>query len=94
LKSLVVSAHIDMQGDFDETLHEGWITEGSLDISGVRAETYPEGVVMDNVQGRVKVKRKKGIDITAENIKGKSIKHRFNFPGKSLERERRTLWST
>ena len=59
LKSLVVSAHIDMHGDFDETLHEGWIADGSLDLAGVRAETYPEGVVMDNVQGRVTVKRRK-----------------------------------
>jgi uncharacterized protein involved in outer membrane biogenesis len=84
LKSLVVSAHIDMHGDFDETLHEGWITDGSLDISGVRAETYPEGVVMDNVQGRVRVKRKKGIDITAENIKGQVNQAPVQLSGKIL----------
>ena len=84
LKSLVVWAHIDMQGDFDETLHEGWITDGSLDISGVRAETYPEGVVMDNVQGRVTVKRKKGIDITAENIKGQVNQAPVQLSGKIL----------
>jgi hypothetical protein len=84
LNSLVVSAHIDMHGDFDETLHEGWITDGSLDISGVRAETYPEGVVMDNVQGRVTVKRKKGIDITAENIKGQVNQAPVQLSGKIL----------
>ena len=43
LKTLVVSADIDMRADFDESRQDGWIADGSLVFSGVRAETYPGG---------------------------------------------------
>jgi len=37
-------ANMDMRGDFDENLHDGWAVDGSLVLRGVRAETFPEGV--------------------------------------------------
>jgi hypothetical protein len=82
LKSLVVSANMDMRGDFDETLHDGWAVDGSLVLRGVRAETFPEGVVMDNLQGRVSVNRKKATNITAENVKGRINEAPVQLSGK------------
>ena len=66
LKSLAVSADMDMRADLDENLQDGWVADGSLVLAGGRAETYPEGVVADNLQGRVTVSRGKATDITAE----------------------------
>ncbi|MCU0596621.1 MAG: AsmA family protein, partial [Desulfobacterota bacterium] len=82
LKSLVVSANMDMRGDFDENLHGGWVVDGSLALKGVRAETFPEGVVMDNLQGRVSVNHKKATNITAENVKGRINQAPFQLSGK------------
>lgn len=82
LKSLVVSANMDMRGDFDENLHGGWVVDGSLILRGVRAETFPEGVVMDNLQGRVSVNHKKATNITAENVKGRINQAPVELSGK------------
>ena len=84
LKTLVVSADIDMRADFDESRQDGWIADGSLVFTGVRAETYPEGVVMDNLQGRVTVNRKKFLNITAEEITGQVNQAPVRLSGKFL----------
>jgi hypothetical protein len=84
LKSLVVSANMDMRGDFDENLHDGWAVDGSLVLRGVRAETFPEGVVMDNLQGRVSVNHKKATNITAENVRGRINQAPVQLSGKIM----------
>jgi len=82
LKSLVVSATVDLRADLDENLHQGWAADGVLALAGVRAETYPEGVVVNNLQGRVTVKRKKGTDVTAENVSGELNRAPVRLSGK------------
>jgi uncharacterized protein involved in outer membrane biogenesis len=82
LKSLVVSANMDLRADFDENLHNGWAADGSLVLAGVRAETYPEGVIMDDLQGRVTVNHKKATNITAENVKGRVNQAPVSLSGK------------
>jgi uncharacterized protein YhdP len=84
LKSLVVSANMDLRGDFDENLHDGWVVDGSLVLKGVRAETFPEGVVMDNLQGRVSVNHKKATNITAENVRGRINQAPVQLSGKIM----------
>jgi hypothetical protein len=84
LKSLVVSANMDMRADLDESLHQGWVVDGSLVFGGVRAETYPAGVVVDNLHGRVTVHRKKGINITAEEVGGRVDQAPVRLSGKIL----------
>jgi uncharacterized protein involved in outer membrane biogenesis len=84
LISLVVSANMDMRGDFDENLHDGWVVDGSLVLKGVRAETFPEGVVMDNLQGRVSVNHKKATNITAENVRGRINQAPVQLSGKIM----------
>jgi hypothetical protein len=82
LKSLVVSAGVDVRADFDELQQGGWDAQGSLVLAGLRAESFSEGVVMDNLQGRVMVKHKRGIDITAENVRGQVNKAPVGVSGK------------
>jgi hypothetical protein len=84
LKSLVVSADMDLRADFDESLQQGWVIDGSLVLGGVRAETYPAGVVVDNLQGRVTVNRRKGTNITAENVTGRVDQSPVRLSGKIL----------
>jgi len=84
LKSLVVSANMDLRGDFDENLHDGWAVDGSLVFKGVRAETFPEGVIMDNLQGRVSVNHKQATNITAENVRGRINQAPVQLSGKIM----------
>jgi hypothetical protein len=84
LKSLVVSANMDMRADLDESLQQGWIVDGSLVLGGVKAETYPAGVVVENLQGRVTVNRRKGANITAENVRGRVDRAPVRLSGKIL----------
>jgi len=84
LKSLAGSADVDARADFDENLHEGWVANGSLVLAGVRAETYPQGVVVDNLQGRLAVNLKKALNITAENVKGRVNQAPVRLSGKIL----------
>ena len=85
LKTLVVSADIDMRADFDESRQAGWIADGSLVFRGVRAETYPARVVMDNLQGRVTVNLRESLNITAEGITGQINRAPVRLSGKVLE---------
>lgn len=82
LKTLVVSADIDMRADFDASRQDGWMADGSLVLTGVRAETYSEAVVMDNLQGRVSVNRRKSLNITAEDITGQVNQAPVRLSGK------------
>jgi hypothetical protein len=84
LRSLVVSADVDVRADFDAALHEGWVADGSLVLANVRAETYPEGVIMENLQGRVTVNRDRATNITVENIKGQVNQAPVRLSGKIL----------
>jgi hypothetical protein len=73
-----------MRADFDESRQDGWMADGSLVLTGVRAETYPESVVMDNLQGRVTVNRRKFLNITAEEITGRVNQAPVRLSGKFL----------
>ena len=84
LKALTVSADIDMRVDFDQRQPDDWIAAGSLVLAGGRAETYPEAVVMDNVQGRVTVNRRKSMNITAEDITAQVNQSPVRLSGKVL----------
>jgi hypothetical protein len=68
LKSLTGSVIVDMNGYFDQRKSKSWVANGSLMIKGIRAESYPAAVVMDDLKGEVKFNRKKTMDITAEGI--------------------------
>jgi hypothetical protein len=68
LKTLTGSANVDMQAAFDQAKPESWSANGSLMLDGIRAESHPAGVTMDNLKGGVKFNRKQTMDITVENV--------------------------
>jgi hypothetical protein len=84
LKTLLLSADIDMRADFDESRQDAWIADGSLVFTGVRAESYPGSVVMDDLRGRVTVSRRKSLNITAEEITGQVNQAPVRLSGKFL----------
>lgn len=73
LKSLTGSADIDMKADFDQRRPKSWVANGSLMIEGVRAETHPEAVVMENLRGKVK------LNLKLLYKRGVIKKYNFNF---------------
>ena len=68
LKSLTGPAEMDMRVDYDQRWSKDWIADGSLVLAGVQAETHPLGVIVDNLQGRVTLSRRKAIDVTLQEI--------------------------
>ena len=84
LKSLTGSAEIDMNAEFDQRNPKEWIANVSLVLGGLRAETYPEAVVMDDLHGHIALNRKKTMDITAENITARINQAPIRLSGKLL----------
>ena len=68
LKSLTVSADIQMRADFDQAHPDDWSMAGSLVVADARVETSPEAVVMDHLRGRITLNRLKSTEITAEDV--------------------------
>jgi uncharacterized protein YhdP len=85
LKSLSGSALVDMRADFDLRKPKSWVANGSFVFNGIRAETYPEAVVMDNLKGSVKFSRNKTINITAQDITARINQAPVRLSGKLLK---------
>ena len=68
LKALTGSADIDVRADFDQRRPNDWTANGSMVLKGVRAETHPETVVMNNLNGAVHFNRDKVISIAAQDL--------------------------
>ena len=69
LKDLTGSADIDMRADFDQHRPADWTANGSLVLKGVRAETHPAAVVLENMEGAVQFNRQKAITITVQDLR-------------------------
>ncbi|MEE9497574.1 MAG: AsmA-like C-terminal domain-containing protein, partial [Desulfobacterales bacterium] len=85
LKSLSGSTVVDMRADFELRKPKSWVANGSFVFNGVRAETYPEAVVMDNLEGNVKFNRNKTINITALDITAQINQAPVRLSGKLLK---------
>lgn len=68
LKSLSGKAEIDLMARFDLGKPKQWEASGSLMMGSIRAETYPAGVLLENLGGWIKFNRKKGMEITVEDL--------------------------
>jgi hypothetical protein len=84
LKSLTGSADIDMRAEFDQRKPKSWVANGSLMIKGVRAETHPEAVVMENLKGNLNFSRKKTMTVTAEDITAQINRAPVRLSGKLI----------
>jgi uncharacterized protein involved in outer membrane biogenesis len=71
VKSLTGPADIDVHVEFDRAQPQAWVTSASLVLTGVRAHTYPAGIVVEDLRGRVSVDRGNAINIAADEVSGK-----------------------
>ncbi|MCK5203081.1 MAG: hypothetical protein KAR15_04380, partial [Desulfobacterales bacterium] len=81
-KSLTGSAVVDIQAEFDQAKPKSWTSNGSLVFKGIRAESHPVAVVMDNLNGSVKFNRTQTMDVTVEDVKTMINKAPVQLSGK------------
>jgi len=84
LKSLTVSAEIDMRADFDQRKPKDWTANGSLVFKDVRAQTHPAAVLMEDMKGRVIFSRDKSMNVTARDITARINQAPVRLSGKVL----------
>jgi uncharacterized protein YhdP len=82
LKSLSGSGEIDLRADYDQAKPRQWYASGSLLLKGVKAVSHPAGVRLDDLQGRVTVKRKKTLDITVQDLTARVNQSPIQLEGK------------
>ena len=81
-KSLTGVTDIDMNFKYFQKQPEDWVANGSLIIKGVNAESYPKGVHLDNLQGKILFSRAKTTQLTVENLSAKINTAPVNLAGK------------
>ena len=81
-KSVTGVADIDLDFKYFQKKPEDWVANGSLIIKGVNAESYPKGVHLDNLQGKVLFSRAKTLQFTVENLSAKINRAPVNLAGK------------
>jgi hypothetical protein len=84
LKSLSVSADIDVSADFDQRNPKDWTANGSLIFHDARVQTHPAAVVMDGLKGHLLFSRKKTMNMTAQNITARINQAPVRLSGKFL----------
>ncbi|MHC4843423.1 MAG: AsmA family protein [Planctomycetota bacterium] len=82
LKSLSGSGEIDLRADYDQATPRQWYAGGSLVLKGVKAVSHPAGARLDDLQGRVTVKRTKTLEITVENLMARLNQSPLQLEGK------------
>jgi hypothetical protein len=82
LKSLSGSGEIDLRADYDQAKPRQWYANGSLVLKGVKAVSHPAGVRLDDLQGRVTVKRKKTMEITVQDLTARVNQSPIQLEGK------------
>ncbi|MGB5638873.1 MAG: AsmA-like C-terminal domain-containing protein [Sedimenticolaceae bacterium] len=68
LKSLDISAEIDVSADYDQRHPEDWTAGGSVVFEDVRAVTHPGAVTLDHLKGKVTFHREKSLSFSAQDI--------------------------
>jgi uncharacterized protein involved in outer membrane biogenesis len=82
LKSLSGSGEIDLRADYDQAKPRQWYASGSLVLKGVKAGSHPAGVRLDELEGRVTVKREKTLEITVEHLMARLNQSPIQLEGK------------
>ncbi len=82
LKSLSGSGEIDLRADYDQATPRQWYAGGSLVLKGVKAVSHPAGARLDDLQGRVTVKRTKTLEITVEDLMARLNQSPLQLEGK------------
>jgi hypothetical protein len=69
LDGLSGMAETDLKVQYDPSRPVHLEASGSLDLDDIRAKTYPGGVILDGLRGRVKFFRKEGLDVSIEGLR-------------------------
>ncbi|MFC1863187.1 AsmA-like C-terminal domain-containing protein [Thermodesulfobacteriota bacterium] len=81
-KSFTGVTHIDMNFKYDQKQPDDWIANGSLIIDDMNAESYPKGVNLDNLQGKIFFSRGKTTELTVEDLSAKVNQAPIKLAGK------------
>jgi uncharacterized protein involved in outer membrane biogenesis len=82
LKSLSGSVEIDLRADYDQAKPRQWYAAGSLVLKGVKAVSHPAGVRLDDLEGRVTVKRTNSLEVTVEDLMARLSQSPIQLQGK------------
>ena len=82
LKSLSGRAEIDLSADYDQAKPRQWYAGGSLVLKGVKAVSHPAGVRLDDLEGRVTVKRTKTLEVAVEDLMARLGQSPIQLQGK------------
>jgi len=59
---------VDLAVRYDHAKPKEWESSGFIDLQGIHAETFPAGVRLENLKGRISLQRKQSIDLQIENL--------------------------
>jgi uncharacterized protein involved in outer membrane biogenesis len=82
LRSLSGSVEIDLSVDYDRAKPRQWYAGGSLVLKGVKAVSHPAGVRLDDLAGRVTVKRTNSLEVTVEELMARLNQSPIQLQGK------------
>ncbi|UCG13613.1 MAG: AsmA-like C-terminal domain-containing protein [Deltaproteobacteria bacterium] len=82
LKRLSGTAEIDMSARYDQARPENWRADGYLMLAAVSGATHPAGVRLDNLKGRVTLKRRKALEISVDGLMGRINQSPIQLDGK------------
>jgi hypothetical protein len=82
LRRLSGDTTVDLQARYDVSDPTRWGLTGSLALKGISAETHPDGVILDDLQGLVSLKRANTLDIHVERLTGQINQASIEIDGK------------
>ena len=81
-RNLTGEADISLSAKYDQAKPKQWEAEGLLVMKGINAETYPERIKMENLQGTVSFRRKNTMVITIKEFATKVNNTPIRLEGK------------
>ena len=91
LRRLSGDTTLDLQARYDLSDPARWGLTGSLALKGISAETHPDGVILDDLQGKISLKRANTLDIHVEGLTGKINQASIEIDGKVLDAGARSM---
>ena len=81
LSDLTGKMAIALNASYDHTLPEKWLADGFVRMSNIRAVSYPEGVVLNDLSGNVVFKRQPGVHLEFDEVSGRVDDAAFRLHG-------------
>jgi uncharacterized protein YhdP len=82
LERLTGTAETDISAHYDHAKPKDWDVHVDLVLEGVRVDTIPGDMSFTDLQGRVTLQRKKNMEITVQNLKGRMNQSPIHLNGR------------